>query len=302
MQPARSEAALGAPHPGLVGADMTRQDADDAGRIRLRFERDGEATRLAELFQRQPLRALFPDPARGDVPLAALVNTSGGLVAGDEHRVQATAGPGARAVLAAQAAEKVYRAGDGPAGPLSCTVDVDLRAGTDAWLEWLPQETILFQGARLARTTRVHAAPGARVLAGEMLVLGRLARGERFTSGLLREAWEIRLNGRLAWADRMELEGGFGHVLDSPSGFGGATASATLAYVGPDADALLEPLREALSEEGCRTGATLVGGVLLARWLAEDPLALRESFASAWLFLRSRAGGLPGRMPVFWNV
>ncbi|MFN8927410.1 MAG: urease accessory protein UreD, partial [Rhodospirillales bacterium] len=130
---------------------------------------------------------LFPTPAKGDPTTAVVATTSGGIVGGDRMAVTATAGDGARALVTMQAAEKVYRS----AGP-DATVDVRLSAGVGAWLEWLPQETILFEGARLRRTTRVDLAADACALAGEMIVLGRIARGERLATGLVRDAGEVR--------------------------------------------------------------------------------------------------------------
>lgn len=334
---------------------------------RLRYEwRDG-ASRLADLRQEQPLRALFPAASANEPAMVALVNVAGGMVAGDAHDVAVEVGPRARVTAVAQAAEKIYRsepsaespatAGESEGRGPSSTVRVALRCHDGGWLEWIPQETILFQGARLRRVTTIEAGRSARVLAGEMLALGRTAHGERFTRGLLTEDWRVRLDGRLIWADALRLEGEFADILDSPAGFGGATRAATLVYLGPDAAELLEPLRglfdkdKAIGEGGAdrkaervgaafgesgaggaanapqqdgepnagdvrllrsqrpqrlappvRAGATLVHGLLLARWLAADGLALRESYARAWSLLRSRAGGLAPRMPRLWHM
>ncbi|HSO43134.1 MAG TPA: urease accessory protein UreD, partial [Rhodospirillales bacterium] len=156
------------------------------GIARLSFVRDGQASRLDRLDQRAPLRVLFPRPHDPGTPLAVLVTTSGGLVGGDVLDVAVVTAQGASALVTTQAAEKVYRS-EGA----TCEISVALDAGPGSWLEWLPNETIVFDGARRRRRTVVSLAEDARLLAGEIVVLGRRARGERFTVGLIHDAWEI---------------------------------------------------------------------------------------------------------------
>jgi urease accessory protein len=258
--------------------------------------RDGR-TRLADLYQRPPLRVLWPHPAEGDLPQAAIVNTGGGLVAGDSLRVTVRSARGTRALVMAQAAEKVYRSTGGTA-----RIETDLSAERGAWLEWLPQETILFADGRLSRRLRLDLAADARCMAGEILVFGRLARGERTRTGYVRDAIELRRDGRLVWADALHLDGDYGPVLDSRAGFGGAAAAATFLYTGPDAPDLLATARELLDDTGLRAAATCVNGVLVARWLAHDPQPLRRSFGAFWAGFRHAAAGLPPRLPRLWEV
>lgn len=272
--------------------------SDPAAVAELRFEFRHGQTRLAHLHQKAPLRVLFPDAPEGDIPTAALVNTGGGLVGGDHLAVTAEAGPWARGLVVAQAAEKAYRS----SGP-DCVLNVTLRAESDSWLEWLPQETIVFQGARLRRTTRVEVAPQGRLLAGEILTFGRRARGESLTEGLLRDAWEIRRGDRLVWADALHLDGDLAEMLGHAAGFAGATACATVIYVADDAPDRLELARELLSEAGeVRCAATVVNGILILRWLAPDTTPLRTSFAAFWSAFRVAAAALPGKLPRLWYV
>lgn len=252
---------------------------------------------LGRLYQRAPLRVLFPTPPEGEPPHAALVTTSGGLTGGDCIELSVTAEPGARGQVTASAAEKLYRS----TGP-DTRIDITLTAGDGAWLEVLPQETILFQSSRLRRATRLDLSGTARVPAGEMLVFGRTARGERMTEGLVRDAWEVRRDGRLVWADALHLEGDIGRLLASPAGLGGAAACASLVYAGPDAADLLAPLRAALEPYEGRAGVTMVNGLLLARWLDTDALRLRRSFGAVWAELRYLAAGLPRRLPRLWEI
>jgi predicted RNA binding protein YcfA (HicA-like mRNA interferase family) len=164
------------------------------GVARLEFRRRGAATDLARLFQQGSLRVLRPNVPAGEPACAVLLNTSGGIVGGDVLEIEARLAPGAAAMITTQAAEKVYRS----AGALS-TLDVRLALAADAWLEWLPQETILFDRARLRRRLVLDLAQSARLLAADLLVFGRRVRGERFQDGFFHDRWQVRLAGRLVW-------------------------------------------------------------------------------------------------------
>ena len=256
-------------------------------------------TALASLYQHDPLRVLFPAPPPGELPTAAVVTTSGGLVGGDELTIRIAAGDGTGVLVTAQAAEKIYRS----AGT-DCRIAMTLDAGPDAWLEWLPQETIVFEGARFRRRTVIAAAAGARVLAGEILVFGRTAMGETLNTGLLRDAWEVRRGGRLAWADALHMAGNLTLPLNHPAGLGGAAATATAVYVGDDGPGHLEGVRALLEGcgEGVRAAASVVNGILVVRWIAPAAPALRRAFGDFWAAFRQRAAGLPERLPRLWHI
>ena len=259
--------------------------------------KDG-ATRLEALDQASPLRVLFPRVGPDEPPLAALTTVSGGLVGGDRLNVSIKVSDGARTIAVGQAAEKVYRS----SGPES-KVDIALRVGAGSWLEWLPQETILFDGARLRRRTRIFANARGRILAGECLVFGRLARGEVMRRGFLCDRWEVRRDSRLVWADSLVVDGDIPARLDASVGFGGARACATVLYVGPNGWDYLDDARRLLANiDGVRAGASCVHDVLVARWLSVDPLALRRSFERYWMELRCLIGDLPRRLPRLWHI
>src|SRR5467141_5041082 len=180
--------------------------------------RDGK-TRLADLYQRDPCRVLFPQPEPGEPPQAVLITTSGGVTDGDSLKLAIEVGPAASAVATTQAAEKIYRAAKGGG---HCAIDVAVRVGEGASLDWLPQETIVFQGARLKRRSVAEVEPGGALLACEMVVLGRAASGERFVSGLLLDSWSVHRparsqTARLAWTDTLRIEG------ETPNGAGFGT-------------------------------------------------------------------------------
>lgn len=268
------------------------------GVARLGYVNAAGIHRLSTLYQRNPLRVLFPRPTAGDPPVAALITTSGGLVGGDRLEVDFSVGKNAALMAIGQAAEKVYRSLGS-----DCVVDIALEVADGGWLEWLPQETILFEGARLRWSMALAVAESARVLAGEMLVFGRVARGETLTRGLVRDAWTVRRGGRLVWADALHMaDDDIAYGLDAAAGFAGARAYATAIYVGPDAADHLDLAREAAAMAGVRSGATLCGAVLIARWLGADPAPVRHAFGEYWMRLRAAAGRLPPRLPRLWHV
>ena len=265
-----------------------------SGAAELRFGPDGTGrTALRHLFQSTPMRVLFPTPEPGEPPLAALVNTAGGLAGGDALRLEVVLESEARATLTTPAAEKLYRS----LGP-DTRVGTALRLGAGSTLEWLPQETILFDGARLDRRLDAWLEPGARLLAAEMLVFGRAARGERFRRGFLRDGWRLRRGGMLLWADALRLDDPAA-ALEDRFGLDGAGAFATLLLAADDAAALLPALREACGPLGA---ATLPRpGVLLARWLG-PATPLRAAIGGAITAMRAAALGLPPRLPRLWTA
>ena len=271
--------------------------------------RDG-ATRLTRLYQHDPMRVLFPAPEARDATLAALVTTSGGLVAGDHVAIAIRLEPGAVAHVTASAAEKIYRS-------TGATTELaqELSVGEGAWLEYLPPETILFDGARLVRHTQIALAPGAGFLGGGIIVFGRRARGESFTHGLLHDEWQVSRDGVLIWGDALHLDdadaGDIAAIMADPACFDGAAACATLILGPPKGSSQGGPLgfveaARALQQQspapGLRAGVTAVRGLLVARWLGPDPLALRRAYGDLACHLREAAMGLPARLPRLWDV
>ncbi len=268
------------------------------GAAEVAFTGTGDRTRLAGLYQRAPLRFLFPRVGKADTVTAVLVTTSGGLVGGDVLDVSVSAGEGSVALVTAQAAEKIYRsAGD------DCRVTVRLKVASGGWLEWLPQETILFEGARLRRVTELDLDAGGCAMAGEILVFGRVASGETLTRGLVRDAWAVRRGGRLVWADAIHLEGEIADRLAAPSCLNGAVAAATMVYAGDDTREHLDAARSLLAryvDTETLAGATVVGGLLIVRWLGYDTLALRTAYGAFWIAFRRHVRGGNEDLPRVW--
>jgi urease accessory protein len=261
------------------------------GRLELGVAAAPDGARLRHLYQAAPLRVLFPDTDPGDPTLGAFVNVAGGLAGGDRLDTVLALAEGARFTATTPAAEKVYRS-LGPATEVGCAIEV----ASGGLCEWLPQETILFDGARLRRRLDIALAEDARLLASEMIVLGRAAHGERFARGALHDRWRVRRGGRLVWADALRLDDPAAAAAGRFA-LGGANAVATVLLAAPDAAAHRD-----LARDVSAGGASLVApGLLLLRWLGEAG-AVRTALCAALPVLRAAAWGHPARLPRLWRT
>jgi len=268
------------------------------GYARLVFQREGRRTVLRGRDCRVPLQVLrthYPEGA--DLAHVALIHTAGGMVGGDVLEVEVTVSPGAKALVTTQSAGKVYRS----AGPQSVQRQT-LRVGENAWLEWMPRETILFNGANFRQVTRVELRGGGRLLLGEMAVLGRTARGEAFQKGLWRQETEVWRGEEPLWVDRLRLEGGDG-LLESAAGFSGAVAVGTLVLLGTE---IPQGILDAVGRAGERCGREVRWGYsrlpegLWFRALAPSGRAVQEAIHAVWSVLRSSQLGRPPCYPRLW--
>ncbi|MEL6059986.1 MULTISPECIES: urease accessory protein UreD [unclassified Methylobacterium] len=268
-----------------------RQRSD--GRVRLRAGPAslGGATRILDLSEAGPSRLRFPRGAGGLE--AVLVNTAGGVACGDTFSIALELEPAADLTLTTTAAEKIYRS-DGPVS----RIENRLNLGAEARLAWLPQETILFDQARVSRRFEADLAPGASLLAVEIVAFGRVARGERITAGLFSDSWRVRRAGRLAYADTFTIAGPISDLLARPAIGGGACACATLLDVSDGAEGRLEEARallKAADPAGIEAAASAWNGHLVVRALARGVGPLRALMAHCLAGYR----GLP--MPRVWQ-
>jgi urease accessory protein len=261
------------------------------GRLDLGFKRRGAETVLDTLFQEGCAKARFPRQEGGALPGAVLLNTAGGLTGGDRLVQSVRWGDGTAATVAGQAAERIYRSlGD------AAVIETKLAVGAGALAEWLPQETILFDRARLDRDLQIDLQADAEFLGIEAIVFGRAAMGETVRQGTLRDAWRIRRDGRLVYADALAVDGNPAAALDRPGLGRGARAVATLLFVAPAAASLIDPLRAALAGAQGLAGASAWNGLLVARFTAPDGAVLRRDLISALDVLRA---GRP--LPRVWQ-
>lgn len=248
-----------------------------------------EGGRIVALAQAGSAKAMLHLPPATEAPQVVFLNTSGGLTAGDRLAFALDLAAG-RATATTQTAERAYRAEGGRAA-----VEVTLSAGPGARLDWLPQETILFDGAALDRHTRVDLAPDARFLGIETIVLGRAAMGETVATLSLTDQREIRRGGAPLLIDPLRLDSAALARAGQPALLAGARAFATLILAAPGAEDALAPVRAALTEPGVTAAATGWDGRLILRAHAPDAWPLRHQLARIVALLR------PEPLPRCWQ-
>jgi urease accessory protein len=221
-----------------------------------------------------------------------LVHPPGGVVGGDRLTTEVVARPRARALLTTPAATKLYRSG-GPPAELTQRFSV----GAGAVLEWLPQETIVFDGCRLHGLTRVELAADAQFVGWDVVCLGRDELG--FTHGELSQRWEIEREGRLLWAERTAFDGG-GPELSARWGLAGRRVVGTLVATGARDEEVseLQKLVPASARDWC--SATRLGEVLVCRYLGYSAEAVKSFFCAAWAILRPHSSGREAVHPRVW--
>ena len=258
----------------------TPQMQRSRGEAAVRLRRDGDRTRLVDLGQQGSAKAILPHV--GSVPEVVFLNTSGGLTGGDRLSYALHLGHGVQATATTQTAERAYRASSGTA-----RVEVTLGVGAAGWVDWLPQETILFDASALDRNTRIDLGPGAGCLALEAVVLGRHAMGEVVERLSFRDRREIRREGRLVHLEPLVME--TAALAAGQAVLGGARCFASLVLVTPSASDALGPLRRVLDEPGVTAAASAFDGRLVLRVMAGDGWPLRRQIARALSVLRRGA-------------
>src|SRR5262249_17068375 len=253
-------------------------------------------SRIKDLFQRSPIRIIFPKAEIGVLKEAVLINTAGGIAGGDRLEYEITALANASITVTSQAAEKVYRALDEPS-----RIITKLRAYDQARLAWLPQETIVFNRTRVNRRTQIEMSSGAELLALEWLVLGRAAHGEEMVGGCVRDHWVVKKDGRLVWADTFCATDDTFSQLHRMALLSDCKAIGTLIYCGPSVGTRLAALREITPRLGCHCAATLVTGLVIVRFAAKLSLDLRQAVCGAIEQFSRELGGGPFRVPKMWS-
>jgi urease accessory protein len=279
---------------GPIARDVDLERAAGTGRIVL--SGIGGDTRVADIHQRFPIAVMFPEIAGGSAKEVVIVNASGGIAGGDRLDIDVVAQEEAAVVVTNQAAEKVYRALDRPA-----RIVTRLKVGETARLAWLPQETIVFNRARVLRQTEVDIQSGAELIALEWLVLGRTARGEDVVGGHIADSWRIRKDGRLIWADGFRVTDNMFGQLRRAALLCDWKAVGTLVYFGPGLDARLSSLRDIALSLDCQCAATIVGAVIIVRVAATDGAKLRRGLRSLLEQFGREHGAGPFGVPRMWS-
>jgi len=277
------------PSDGISGAGAPARQRAEAS-VALTVARFGATSRATRIAERGSARLRLPK-GQGPALEAVFINTGGGVACGDRFDVEAVVEQGAALSLATSAAEKIYRS-DGPVARI--TLRMTIAEGAAA--EWLPQETILFDCARLERRFEIDLDADARFLAFEVLQFGRQARGETVREGLVADRWRIRRRGRLVYADSLRLDGPITDLLNRPTIGGGARVLATFLYAASDAEARLDQVRTILEPLACEAAASAWNGILAVRFIADKLDRLRCDAVSFLTAFR----GAP--MPRVWQT
>jgi urease accessory protein len=266
-------------------ATFAANRAQGAVRFGVRLQ-DG-VTRRGDLHESGSLRVRFPSPEHEGLS-GVFVNTAGGIAGGDRFDIGIAVGEGARLTLTTAAAEKVYRA-PGPAAQLNIALKVE----SGAHLSWLPQETILFDRARIVRRNDIDLAKDASLLLCEIVVFGRAAMGEKMLHGEFVDRWRLRRAGKLVFAETVRLDGDIGEKLARPAVANGSVAIGT-ALIVPGDEALVERIREASEAFGGEVGISCWNGFAMARFCAQDAARLRADMMT----VLGRAS--PAALPRLW--
>ncbi len=260
------------------------------GAVRLRLIADERGTSAFEAYQFGSAKVKFPRVEAGEAFEATIINTAGGITGGDHFSWEVTAEAGASATVSGQAAERIYKRSAGVAH-----IDTRLTIGDGATLAWLPQETIVFDRSALKRTLTADVHANGRLIAAEAVVLGRAAMGETARNVSFFDAWRVRRDGKLVFADGLRLDGDTTTTLAGGAMAAGATAMATVILVGTDAGARIEAARAAVADAAGEAGVSAWNGILTARLIAPDGQRLRADLTRLIVALRQ------ANMPRVWN-
>ena len=257
------------------------------GSLRFSVKEVAGKTRRAEVHEAGSLRVRCPGAPAAELE-AVLINTAGGIAGGDRFDLDIAAGQDSRLVVTTAAAEKVYRT-LGPKSEIS--VKLDVAAG--ATLAWLPQETILFDRARLSRTIDVSLAADARLFLAEAIVCGRTGMGEVVAKGALIDRWRVCRDGKLIYAESVRLDGAIAARLAEPAVAKGGVAVATV-LIAPGDDTAVEKVRALDDQFVGEVGASAWNGLAAVRLCAPDGAALRHDLVHVMTALR-------GALPRIWT-
>ena len=284
------------------------------GRGSIAFEQVHGQRRLRRLRQEGSIKLMLPgsDPHQSDV---VFINTAGGITGGDRLQLQASLGPNTQLRIAGQTAERIYRRLDNYGEMLMA-----FKLGANTELDYLPQETIFYNGGALRRRLWVEMAPSASFLTSEIIVLGRQAMGESVSSGCLHDQWAIYQKQRLLFADSLKfddfsaaeatsdfhasgynrlsfaeaLKSASASVFDKTASLAGHNIIGTLLYLGAGSNELRPRVKQILDERELVAGVSAWNGLLLVRCLADQLAAIKQAFMDISVFIRKRP------MPKVW--
>ncbi|OUC15691.1 MAG: urease accessory protein [Alkalinema sp. CACIAM 70d] len=272
------------------------------GRLNLQFQVNNGQTRLTHSQAIAPYKVQRSFAHRDGTCQVVMLHTAGGMVGGDRLTTEVTIGEQANVLLTTAAAAKIYKS----TGNLTQQT-VHITVAPNAWLEWLPQETIVFDRAQYRQDLQIELAPGAQVILWEVTRFGRTARGEHFTQGDWRSHTEVWQAGTPLWIDRQWLPAS-PEMLDSPHGLNHCPIVGTFAWIGQSLEkADVEAIRQLWEPitahyPGDQLGVTRLPQGLLCRYRGHSSTAVRQSFIQIWQWIRSHQDRTWNELPRVWML
>ena len=267
------------------------------GSLDLVFTKANGKTQLTHNRARSPLKVQRPFyPEGSDICHSVVLHTAGGVVGGDRITLNFHLKPQAKALITTAAASKIYRSNG-----LQARQSIQMQVDADACLEWLPQETIVFNGAIYQQDLRVELAPEAIWLGWEITRFGRSARGERFCLGEWRSHTEVWQQGHPLWIDRQWLPGKE-EIINSPHGLAGQPVVASLAWIGQPVSAEIVEKARRIEQSHSLAGVTRLPSGLLCRYRGSSSAEVRNWFTSVWQLLRISYLGKSSCPPRVWQI
>ncbi|MBD1906613.1 urease accessory protein UreD [Funiculus sociatus GB2-A5] len=268
------------------------------GKLNLVYAQRGGTTQLIHSQHQAPLKVQRPFYPEGEeVCHSVILHTAGGVVGGDRLSIDLRLEDNARTLITTAAAGKIYRSNG-----LQARQNIEIQVNTGAGVEWLPQETIIFDGAIYRQDLRVELALGATWLGWEITRFGRSARGERFCSGEWRSHTEIWQQGHPLWIERLWLPASE-EIFNSPHGLAGQPVVASLAWVGQSVSSeIVEKARNLWQGQPHQAGVTRLPLGLLCRYRGSSTAQVRKWFTDIWHLLRLSFSERPACIPRVWQI
>lgn len=270
------------------------------GQLRLTYARQGNQTQIIDALAQAPLKVQRPFYPEGpEVCHSVVLHTAGGMVGGDRLQIDLRLQPHTHALLTTAAATKIYRSNG-----LESTQTLQIHIAAGGILEWLPQDTIVFDQALYRQDVRVDLEPGAHWLGWEITRFGRSARGEKFVQGNWRSHTEVWQNQQPLWIDRQWLPGN-SDCFHSPHGLAGCPVTGSFAWVGHTVEPDLVAEARSVWQGDCsfgEIGVTRLQQGLLCRYRGTSTLEARHWFMAVWQLIRISYLGCPICIPRVWPI
>ena len=254
---------------------------------------------IKNLHYTSPLRAFSNDDGNDDINSIAIVNTSGGVVSGDKHNISVNV-KNSKAMIFSQSAEKIYKS----VNDIKANINNEIVVGENSWLEWLPQETILFENSQLIRNLKIHLNKNSESLVGEIIILGRIAKGELCKNIFLKDSISIYKKFELEWLDIVLLNNNLDETKNSITRLSGANCFFTIVLSSENIEEYEYKINNFIEENilDLIISTSVIHNNLVIRALGKNPLDLRNVFSQIWIFIRSDIKKLPPFLPKLWWV